>query len=129
MLVMINLDKQIEYWRSGSESNLETSVVLFANAKTIEGLFFCHLPVEKMLKALVVKGTAEIPPRTHDLFRLAEIAGIQLSESYVALCQVLMRYQLEGRYPDYKPVNPHKKTALTFLSETKTLIEWIKEKL
>jgi HEPN domain-containing protein len=126
---MINIDRQIEYWRSGSESNLETSAVLFANAKTVEGLFFCHLAVEKMIKALVVKETADIPPRTHDLFRLAEIAGVQLSDSFIALCQVLMRYQLEGRYPDYQPVNPDKRTALTFLSETKILIEWIRKKL
>jgi HEPN domain-containing protein len=128
-LVMINLEKQIDYWIKGSESNLETSVVLFDNAKSIESLFFCHLAVEKMLKALVVKVTAEIPPRTHDLFRLAEIADLKFSESHISLCQVLMRYQLEGRYPDYQPVTPDKKTALTFLSETKTMVEWIKEKL
>jgi HEPN domain-containing protein len=108
---------------------VEASVVLFANGKTIEGLFFCHLAAEKMLKALVVKETAEIPPRTHDLFKLAEIAAVQLSEGHIVLCQVLMRYQLEGRYPVYRPVNPDKKTALAFLSETKTLVEWIKEKL
>lgn len=129
ILTMINLEKQIDYWIAGSESNLETSAVLFDNAKSIEALFFCHLAVEKMLKALVVKVTMEIPPRTHDLFRLTEISGLQLPENDISLCQVLMRYQLEGRYPDYHPLIPDMLKTAAFISDTKNLVEWIRKML
>jgi HEPN domain-containing protein len=126
---MINLEKQLNYWILGSESNLETSMVLFDNVKSIEALFFCHLAVEKILKAMVVKVTAEIPPRTHDLFRLAEIANLEFSDSQTSLCQVLMRYQLEGRYPDYQPLLPDNLKVAGYIADTKIFVEWIRKML
>ncbi|WP_367354771.1 HEPN domain-containing protein [Atribacter sp.] len=43
-------------------------------------MFIGHLVIEKLIKALYVKNINENPPRTHDLMRLAEKAGITTTE-------------------------------------------------
>ncbi len=52
---MFDLEKQIEYWKRGADSDIETAEFLISGRKYLEGLFFCHLTIEKILKALVVK--------------------------------------------------------------------------
>lgn len=40
-----------------------------------------------------------------------------------------MKYQLQGRYPDYNPVLPDPEKAKDYYEKTKTLLQWLKEKL
>lgn len=40
-----------------------------------------------------------------------------------------MKYQLQGRYPDYDPKLPSKEKAIEFLNKTKIFVEWLKMKL
>ncbi len=47
---MIDIDKQIEYWRSGALNDIDTAVLLIKNNKILHGLFFCHLVIEKIIK-------------------------------------------------------------------------------
>ena len=62
----------------------------------------CHLVIEKLLKALVVKETEYFPPKSHNLLRLAELANIVCNNEDVKLLQELNQFQLETRYPDEK---------------------------
>ncbi len=41
--MVISKEKQIEYWRSSAEDNLETAQLLTESDKTVEGLFFAAL--------------------------------------------------------------------------------------
>ena len=47
---MLDIAKQIDYWLSSSESNIETAEILINSGKYLEGMFFCHLSVEKILE-------------------------------------------------------------------------------
>ena len=40
---MINIQKQIDYYRQGSDDDFETAGILIENKKYVHGLFFCHL--------------------------------------------------------------------------------------
>ena len=40
-----------------------------------------------------------------------------------------MKYQLQGRYPDYDPIIPKKEKVQLYLNQTKKLLQWVKEKL
>ncbi len=40
-----------------------------------------------------------------------------------------MKYQLQGRYPDYKPGLPNDKQVDEYLNKTKELLQWLKMKL
>ena len=120
---MINIAKQIEYWQGSAISNIETAEILVTSRKYIEGMFFCHLCIEKILKALVVKQTGNIPSKTHDLFHLADISKILITEDQIGFMQILMKYQLEGRYPEYYPKAPSPVKITEYLNQTKILFQ------
>lgn len=126
---MINVSRQIEYWQKTAESDIETGSILVSSGKYVEGMFFCHLSIEKILKALVVKQVKDIPPRSHDLFYLANIAAVEITEKQTELMQILMKYQLEGRYPDHYPKVPALEKINEYLYQTKNLYQCFKEML
>jgi HEPN domain-containing protein len=126
---MLNVPKQIEYWQNGATDDLETASILVDNKKYIHGLFFCHLSIEKIIKAHVVKVTNEIPPKSHDLFFLSKKANIDLPQDKQLIIQILMKYQLEGRYPEYLPEAPKQNIVISYLKQTNDLLKWFKEKL
>lgn len=126
---MINKEKQVEYWRSSAVDNLETAALLIDSGKTVEGLFFCHLTIEKLLKALFVKHTGELAPKSHKLIYLAEKCSVELSETQKDFFGVLMQYQIEGRYPETFPPKPQKKEALELLNQTQKIAQWLTQKL
>jgi HEPN domain-containing protein len=93
---MINIDKQIDYWYTNAFDDLESAKLLIANKRYLHGLFFCHLVIEKAIKAIVVKQTKEIAPRSHNLLYLAEMAKIDFIEEDEIFLGILMKYQLQG---------------------------------
>ncbi len=58
-----------------------------------QALFFVHLSVEKALKALVCRETSDIPPRTHNLVRLAELAKLEMSGELKDTLEELTRHR------------------------------------
>ena len=85
--------------------------------------------IEKAIKAHVVKATGEIAPRSHNLIYLSDNIGLQFDEETSIFLGILMRYQLQGRYPDYNPILPDIQTVQAYLEKTKKLMQWLKEKL
>lgn len=126
---MITVAKQIDYWRTNSDKDIDTATLLIDAKKYTEGMFFCHMSIEKIIKAHVVKKTEQIPPKTHDLFYLANIAKIEFSESQSDMMNILMKYQLEGRYPEYYPRVPSSEKIIEYLTKTKELLQWFNKML
>jgi HEPN domain-containing protein len=125
----MDIKKQIEYWINSSEDDLETAELLIKNNKILFGLFLCHLCIEKAIKAHVVRCTGNVPPKIHNLSFLIEKTDLALSESQLLLCDTLMFYQLEGRYPGFNPKIPSKIKSEDILTQTKDLFQWLKAKL
>ncbi|MCF8373826.1 MAG: HEPN domain-containing protein [Bacteroidales bacterium] len=73
---MINIEGQIEYWISGAEDDLLSARVLVEKNRFLHGLFFCHLVIEKAIKAHVVRRSREVAPRSHNLIYLSEKAEL-----------------------------------------------------
>ncbi len=119
----MDIEKQILYWKNSSSSDVETAELLLKSGKILEGLFFCHLAAEKMLKALIVNATHDHPPKTHDLEYLLQLSDETLEEKQTELLRVLMVYQLEGRYPKMYPKKPDTERAAEILNETKNLLQ------
>jgi HEPN domain-containing protein len=118
---------RVEYWLKGADSDIETAGILIENKKYLHGLFFCHLAIEKILKAHVTKTTDLIPPKSHNLFRLLEIANIEITDDTAEFLGVLMKYQLEGRYPDFSLDIPGKNKVIEYLLKTKEILLWLKK--
>ena len=90
--------------------------------------------VEKAIKAVIADITSEIPPRIHDLEKLAVRGNISndLSSEQLALLDELGPLQIETRYPEYKA---RIAATLTYerckqiLAETEEFLCWIKQRL
>jgi HEPN domain-containing protein len=126
---MVNKEKQIEYWIQGAEDDLLTADLLIREKRILHGLFFCHLVIEKAIKAHVVKATGELAPRTHNLIYLSEKTDLEFDNETEIFLGILMKYQLQGRYPDYNPLIPDIIKVNEYFENTKNLLKWLKEKL
>lgn len=126
---MIDLIKQIEYWIKGAEDDLFTAELLIREKRISHGLFFCHLVIEKAIKAHLVKASGEVAPRSHNLIYLSEKADLSFENETEIFLGILMKYQLQGRYPDYNPVLPDISKVNEYFEKTKTLLQWLKERL
>ncbi len=126
---VLNIGKQIEYWINSAKSDLDTAELLIRESRYIHGLFFCHLAIEKAFKAHVVKISGQIPPKTHNLVYLLDLTRMDIGRNDEDFLGILMKYQLEGRYPDYNPVIPTEEKANVYLNKTKEILIWIERKL
>lgn len=125
----IDVSLQTEYWRSGSEEDMRAAGVLLERGMIRQGLFFAHLSLEKMLKALVVRATAGTPPRTHDLLRLAAEARLALPEPRRAVLARIQQYCLEGRYPDPQPLALSAQAAEGEVAAAQEALTWLRSLL
>jgi HEPN domain-containing protein len=129
LYVMIDVAKHVKQWRFSAEEDLAAARELISNKRPRHGLFFAHLAIEKLLKALVTQNTQEVAPKTHALLRLAERAGLVLSDVQRDFLGEFDRYQIEGRYPEFLEESPGLDEAETALLSAVEMIEWLKSQL
>ncbi|MDR1917914.1 MAG: HEPN domain-containing protein [Christensenellaceae bacterium] len=100
---MGNLEKS-SYWFELANDDLKVAKCLLDSKYLLHCGYFCHQIVEKSIKALIIKNTNTIPPKTHDLARLAKLASIYelLTTEQLFLIDRLTPLQIEARYPEYK---------------------------
>ena len=126
---MVDIPKHIEYWKTSSEEDFAAAQSLMEKGHFRQSLFFAHLALEKMLKAHVTSKTKDIPPRIHNLIRLAEIADILLDSEKVGFLRSFDIYQMEGRYPDSTQILIDSKIAKEKLDIAGEIIKWLKAQL
>jgi len=125
----MNTRKQIDYWKTSADEDFSAAQSLLEKGHLRHALFFAHLSIEKMLKAQVTERTKDIPPRIHNLSRIAEIAGLSFSTEQANFLRSFDMYQLEGRYPDRAKVILDSKTAREKLSMVRDILKWLKAQL
>lgn len=126
---MIDIQKQITYWQNGAIEEWELAQDLVKRNKTRHGLFFAHLALEKLLKAHVCHQTQDLPPRIHNLTRLAELATLNLSQTQVDVLAEMNVFNLEGRYPDLSLAPLSKKEAKDYLRRAEEVYQWLMSQL
>jgi HEPN domain-containing protein len=117
-----------------AKDDILAAKLLLEGNKNLHAGFFFHLTVEKALKAMIASITSEIPPKTHNLSKLAEIGAIydDLTESQLNLLEELNPLNIEARYPSYKEsiikmLTDEKLTRIYY--ETEDFLSWIKKRL
>ena len=68
----MNKQEKIQYWIKSAEKDWMVAGHLFEKEDYPYALFFGHLTIEKLLKAIFVSKVDEPPPFTHRLTYLAE---------------------------------------------------------
>lgn len=127
----MNKQEVIKFWRDSAEDNLKTAIYLFDGKKYRDCLFFCHLAIEKLLKACVIK-VGKVPPYTHDLIRLAKLTGYRLNDEYLAWLEEITDFNIDSRYDDEK-LAFYKKATIKFAEKwlfcCQKIIKWLEQNL
>jgi len=121
----MDIQKQIDYWKKGSEEDIAAAEVLLEKGHYRHALFFAHLSVEKAIKAHVSRQTREIPPKIHNLTRLAEKAKLTLDTAQREFLLAFDEYQVEGRYPDTVSAPIGEKEAREQVAKAKEAGQWL----
>jgi HEPN domain-containing protein len=98
----LDIKKIVNYWKATAEHDYETMLSLFKSKRYYGSLFFGHVVLEKILKAHVVRTTEKEAPKIHNLARLQELAGIEISREEKDLLYQVNEFNIRTRYPDYK---------------------------
>ncbi|MHC4568366.1 MAG: HEPN domain-containing protein [Planctomycetota bacterium] len=126
---MVDVTEHINYWRDGSDEDFAAAESLLEKGHLRHSLFFAHLAVGKMLKAHVTRQTGDVPPRTHNLIRLAELADILPDREQMKFLRSFDLYQMEGRYPESTYVSIDSSTAREKLALAGEILRWLKPQL
>jgi len=126
------MSKEINRWVEQARYDLDTAKSMLKSKRYLYVLFCCQQAVEKMLKALIAKQTQELPPRLHQLMRLAEAAHLDIDTGKARFFRELSSYYFQTRYPEEiaeisKQVDS--KTAGLILKQTEEVIEWLESML
>jgi HEPN domain-containing protein len=127
--MMADIEKQIDYWRQGSAEDWEVAVKLVKDGKSRHGLFFAHLALEKILKAIICRRTRGVPPKIHNLSRLSELAGLRLGEQQADVLADMNQFNLEGRYPEFYTFQLRPKEATEFIARSQEVLTWLIQQL
>lgn len=128
----IDVDKIVKHWIETSDDDFNTMLTLYNSKSFSWTLFLGHISTEKLLKALYVKRFREHAPFTHNLYRLGELIGLEMSDEYSDWFDEITSFNLNARYDDYKKefyklCTPEYTQA--WIEKIKTIRTWIKEML
>jgi len=99
----MNIQDHVNYWLDSAHNDLGAAEQLFLSAKYDWCLFIGHLVIEKTLKAyFVYQNDSKIPPKIHNLLKLAEVANLPLTEDQQLFLDEVNDFNLEVRYPEYR---------------------------
>ncbi len=122
---MVDIAKQIVFWRDSAKEDWEVARHLVDNGRTRHGLFFAHLALEKILKALVCKYSKDLAPKLHNLSRLSELAGLPPDIENMEILAEMNAFHIEGRYPESLTKPPTKEEAANYMARAGKVFQWL----
>ena len=126
------MEQDIQYWLQLARLDLESARRSLRGESYLHCIFGCQQALDKALKALVVKSTGHAPPRTHNLIRLQDMAGVSLSLSQQQFLSKLSVEYIETRYPgelhDLDEFN-NQAAAQEHCQATEALFQWLEAQM
>jgi len=129
---MENQERISGFWQKSADLDFAAAQDLFKSEKYPHSLFFMHLALEKILKALYVKIRQSYPPRSHNLKYLVGQMDLIIPERLCAYLPEIDSFNIEARYPDEKFEFYQKCTrqfAVKYEKIIRELFGWLKKKL
>ncbi len=94
--------ESIKIWVDGSIDAMDTAQKLFESKKYHHALFFLHLALEKIIKALYISKLDESPPYIHDLKALIVLTNEDIEKDELKQLGEISKFNVSARYDDYK---------------------------
>lgn len=126
---MVDVEKQVSYWRTSAREDWAVGRALVQQQRARHGLFFVHLALEKVLKALVCRATRDLAPHIHNLVRLSELARLSLADDQLDLLAEMNAFNVEGRYPEAITPPPSPREARDYIARTEPVFQWLMSQL
>lgn len=89
-----------EHWMEQALYDIDTAKSLLESRRHPYVLFMCQQAIEKALKSLISKATSEMPPRIHNLTRLAGLVNLDFPEERLNFFREVSSYYIRSRYPE-----------------------------
>ena len=122
----------MNHWVESSDRDFEVVQDLFKSKRYDHALFFAHLVLEKLFKALFAKihEKAPIAPKIHNLVVLAEKCNLELDDETHYKLSEINSFNMNARYDHikfefYKRCT--KEYSMKKLEIIKEIREWVKE--
>jgi len=128
----VKKEDRIKYWLESANDDWKVAEHLFEKRDYPYSLFFGHLTIEKILKAIYVDKLNENPPYTHRLVHLAEKISLGLTEEQLELLETITDFNMEARYPDEKfsfKKRCTKNFSKKYLRKIEELKKWLLKKI
>ena len=91
------------FWRQSSDKDWDFAMELYAGGKRYDyALFFVHLSLEKLLKAIHYHRKDSHPLAIHDLAELAKKAGLEIDQEFEKRLKEITTFNIAARYDSYK---------------------------
>ncbi len=87
-------------WLKQAKYDLDTAGSLFESKRYIYAVFFCHLAVEKSIKAAWQHKHKALPPKSHNLTWLLGESGVDLPDELAEFVHGLAQASVPIRYPE-----------------------------
>ena len=124
---MMQLQEKADNLAIEASNNLESAKKLIDKERVLHGLFYCHLVIQKILRAIVIKKTNAIPSKTIDLNTLLDKSNIELNKENMDFIKILINFHIQGRYPSINQVTPNSNVGNDYISQTESLYNTLKK--
>lgn len=126
-------EEHILYWQKSAQHDLESAESMFDSGRYDWCLFVGHLVLEKILKAMFIdRNDIDLPPKIHNLVRLAELSKIKLEKDQKFLLDKINDFNIQARYPDYKLEfynRCNEEFTSKYFGKIKEFYQWFKSQL
>ncbi len=126
---MLNATRE---WLRQADYDIESAQHMLAAGRYLYTVFFCHLAVEKALKAVIAETTRHTPPRIHNLIALAQMANLHLPAAYTDFLGKINDAGVVTRYPQdlSQALSEYtEEIAWDYFIRGREVIEWIKQQI
>lgn len=123
-----DLTKLLKYWTESQELDWKMHKSLLKSKHYGPSLFYLHLSMEKLIKAIIVRDTRDQAPFNHNLVFLVGRTKLKLSEETINDLVKISEFNMNARYP--KDIRAFYKTATRgFATEWQKRAEVIRKRL
>ncbi len=126
-------EEHIKYWSDQVYDDFDCALVLYKANHYAQSLFWAHLSLEKMCKALwIYKNETNTPPLVHNLLRLITQTGEIFEDEDLMFFNEMNVFQIKGRYPHYAEKLDEtisQETCLQYLTKTENILKCLQQKL
>lgn len=98
----MDANQTVQYWIITADDDLKSIRNSFRGRDYVKALFWGHLYLEKLVKAVITKQTGKHAPYGHGLLPLALKSKLTLTKPQVELLKRVSDYNIQARYPDHE---------------------------